>query len=336
MSSGSKGALFRPWLWLPSQWAHDLAPFTLPLLSYFFKPKNKTYRSFDWRGLHFKNPLGIAGGVDKSGQCLASWQRLGVGFLEVGTVTPEPQGPNPGKIMDREIRTESLWNKMGFPNPGARALARRLENFAEREVPLFINIGKNRWTSNDQAFEDYGQCIEVLRDFADAFVVNVSSPNTKGLRDLLSEAELTSFLKKLREKAQVAGANQPLLLKLSPDMEPDRLKMALQNSNDFVDGWILTNTTQSRRENSPFPKDSGGVSGRPLQALSRQALAIAKEIKDQNPEKLLISVGGVDSADEIQQRLNGGADLVQVYSALVFTGPVFFAQSLLQLQAKNS
>jgi dihydroorotate dehydrogenase len=330
--SQQSGVLFRPWLWLPSRLAHDSAPYILPPFSALTGSADKTYRPFEWRGLRFENPLGLAGGVDKSGRCLKAWNKLGAGFLEVGTITPEPQGPNPGKIMDRDVARAALWNKMGFPNPGLKVLAKQLQSFDRQGTPLFINIGKNRWTDNAQAFQDYALCIKELHTLADVFVVNVSSPNTKGLRDLLSEKELKSFLENIKKQVEPVCPDKPLILKLSPDMDEQTLQMALTHSAEFVDGWILTNTTKSRYEGHPFSADTGGVSGVPLQELSRKALAVARAFKEKFPEKLLISVGGVNSSQEVKRRLDGGADLVQMYSALVFQGPLFFRRTLKQLR----
>ncbi len=332
MSSG-RSIYTRPWLWVPSRWAHDLAPYIIPTIACFSGKTKKSWRPFRWRGLQFQNPLGIAGGVDKSGRSLAAWNQLGAGFLEVGTVTPEPQGPNPGRIMDRDTSQQALWNKMGFPNPGLKALKSRLQGFDKKGTPLFINIGKNRWTDNDQAFKDYATCIKELHCFADVFVVNVSSPNTKGLRDLLSEKELKTFLQKIKELTDPVCKGTPIVLKLSPDMDQQTLEMALTHSADFVDGWILTNTTKQRYDGCHFNPDAGGVSGAPLRNLSRLALQIAKPFKEKYPEKLLISVGGVSTTEEICWRLDQGADLVQMYSALVFEGPFFFRKMLTQLQS---
>ncbi len=332
MSNKKRGVLTRPWLWFSSQLAHDLAPYSLPLLGKVLSVSNPEYRPFQWRGLEFRNPLGLAGGVDKTGHALSAWQKLGAGFLEVGTVTPEPQGPNPGKIMDRDLENEALWNKMGFPNPGMQALSKKLQDFKDREIPLFINIGKNRWTDNQQAHQDYSQCFSHLHRYADVFVANLSSPNTKGLRDLLTQEHLKAFLTKLKEKALEVAPDKPLLLKLSPDMDEDTLRMALSESGEIVDGWILTNTTKSRYPGSPFPSDQGGVSGQPLKNLSRQALKVAAQYKKQDPQKLLISVGGIGSPAEVALRMEMGADLVQFYSALVIQGPRFFAQTLSRLQ----
>ncbi len=326
--------ILKPWLWLPSQLAHDVAPVVLPGLSRFVPKKEKVWRPFQWRGLHFQNPLGLAGGVDKTGRCLAAWARLGAGFLEVGTITPQPQGPNGGQIMDRDIANQALWNKMGFPNRGAEALARRLEHLKLDRTPLFINVGKNRWTDNADAPKDYSACVRLLAPFADAIVANLSSPNTEGLRDLLSEAELRGFLEKLTGQTMVHCPNMPILLKLSPDMDGETLAMALETSTKFIDGWILTNTTKQRSLKNHFPVDAGGVSGGPLRDLSRAALRVAADFKKSHPEKLLISVGGIDSAEEVQERLSMGADLVQVYSSLVFQGPLFFRRTLGHLKSQ--
>ena len=324
----------RPWLWLPSKLAHDMAPIFMPLMVSIYRPKNKKWRSFSWKGLHFDNPMGIAGGVDKTGKCLNSWAALGAGFVEVGTVTPEPQKANPGKIMDRDISNRALWNKMGFPNPGIKSVKRQIRKYYGQQVPLFVNVGKNRWTENDQAFEDYGRCMEALKDYADVFVVNLSSPNTKGLRDLLDKVHLKLFLHNLTEKIKFLKITQPILLKLSPDMEEQALVDTLETSCDYVDGWILTNTTKSRYIGSPFNTKEGGVSGEPLKLLSMDALKVAGKFKKAHPEKLLVSVGGITTDLDVIHRLEMGADLVQCYSSLVFEGPGFFQKRLKGLAGK--
>ncbi len=337
MIVSQKSLLQRPWLWLPSRLAHDLSPFVLPLLSRMQPSFAKSWKSKEWRGLHFSNPLGIAGGVDKNGRCLRAWAHLGCGFLEVGTVTPQPQAPNSGRIMARDLKHQALWNKMGFPNMGMSALFKTLQSVKpELTDPLFINVGKNRWTDNRSAFKDYAFCVQGLATLADAFVINLSSPNTEGLRDLLSESELVGFLSSLRNECEGRDGQKPFLLKISPDMNEQTLLMVLEISKPFVDGWILTNTTKSRAPQLKFPLDSGGVSGRPLKNLSIQALRLAAPIKEQNPEKLLISVGGVNTAQDVCERLKLGADLVQVYSSLVFEGPFYFKRIIKDLQLLES
>ena len=317
--------MIKPWLWLSPKMAHDLGPIGLNLWSPFLSQKNMTWRPRDWRGLHFRNPLGLAGGVDKTGDSLLAWHQFGSGFLELGTVTPLPQAPNPGIIMDRDVKSFSVWNKMGFPGPGANQIAQKLKSLKAIPRPLFINIGKNRNTSNESAAKDYVSCFEKLHEFADAFVVNISSPNTSGLRDLSSQNFLENLLNEIA-KAQVKAKTQiPILLKLSPDMSDSETFDLLDRSLTLnVDGWILTNTTLAREAGSPFQKE-GGVSGSPLSKTSKLKLQQAvKHLGSRKQDRLLISVGGVMTPEDVRERLEMGADLVQVYSTLIFQGPLFF------------
>ncbi len=324
----------KPWLLLPPQLAHDLGPWGLPVISTLCKVKNPQWRELKWRELSFRNPVGLAGGVDKTGQSLLAWQKLGVGFLEVGTVTPLPQKANPGKILARDVPNQALWNKMGFPNSGSVALEKKIKSLKPKlQVPLFVNIGKNRATSNESAAQDYVSCLQRLWTYADAFVVNISSPNTKDLRALLQPENLRRFLEPIIQARNELGKTKPLLLKLSPDMEAASLESALQTSLDLdIDGWILTNTTVSRPPSVQFPLE-GGLSGAPLKEMSRNCLKNALTfLKNKKGDRLLISTGGVDSALEVKHRLDEGADLVQIYSALIFEGPLLFRNILNTLQ----
>ena len=326
----------RPWLWLPSKLAHDVAPSFLPLIAGLSGCKDNTWKPLTWKNIEFPNPMGVAGGVDKSGKSMISWERLGAGFVEVGTITPFEQEANSGKIMDRDIPQAALWNKMGFPNPGAIAMAQKFSRIGKPKVPVFINIGRNRSTSNEDAYKDYIACIEKLHSFADAFVINISSPNTIGLRDLLDTDQMMKFLTGITKRAQRVCPGKPFLLKMSPDMDEKNLWEALKESAILVDGWILTNTTSRRFTGSRFPIDSGGVSGRPLRKLSLSALKVAAKMKSTHPEKLIVSVGGVSTAADVEERLRMGADLVQLYSGLVYEGPLFFKKALSQLQNRAS
>lgn len=315
----------RPWLWLPASWSHQLAPAILPVVAKLASNESARWKSFAWKGLEFPNPLGIAGGVDKSGAQLTSWQALGAGFLEVGTVTPRPQGPNPGRIMDRDSKTLSVWNKMGFPNPGAEAVREQLDKIkTDLQIPLFINLGKNRDTDNQNAVKDYISAFKTLQEYSETFVINISSPNTKGLRDLQSRELLSSFLAELR---QVANSKK-LLLKLSPDMNAGMLRESLDlGVQEKMDGFILTNTTLQRPGDLPFPNE-GGVSGAPLQPISRQTLELAvQHLGNDKKNYLIVSVGGIMDYEEVEWRLKHGADLVQVYAALIFQGPFFFQRA---------
>ena len=309
-----------------------------------------------WRGLEFTNPLGLAGGVDKNGDHIQHWWTLGPGFIEVGTITPKAQEANVGKILDRDIKSESLWNHMGFPNKGASHVLGRIKDLYQPHfTPIFVNIGKNRGTSLESAGEDYIYCMKQMFHYADAFVINISSPNTSDLRNLLKPENLSKFLKPIVEARKELSAYEtradgegtsggesqegleqgvvpaivlkPLLLKVSPDVSEEELSGILQTSLDVgIDGWILTNTTSSRREGSSFPKE-GGVSGGELAFQSKTCLKQAVHfLGEQKKGKLLISVGGVMTSEEVLERLDWGADLVQVYSALTFCGPFFFRQ----------
>lgn len=311
----------KPWLWLSPTLAHKLSPTVLKSLSLFGSARPPEWRPLDWRGLHFPNRLGVAGGVDKDGQNIKAWWSLGAGFLEIGTITPQPQPGNTPPVLGRDVGKEALWNRLGFPSQGvARVKKRLLEVKRPFATPVFANIGKNASTPLEAASADYMELLQQLRGIVDGFVVNISSPNTKGLRDLLKPERLQGFLQPI-----LAGKNEPVLLKLSPDMEDEELDRVLGISHDLgIDGWILTNTSQGIREGLGFPKE-GGVSGRPLAGRSKELLSRALRLLGPRREgKLIVSVGGVMSAQDVIERLQMGADLVQVYSALIFEGPYFF------------
>ncbi len=315
----------KPWLLLPPQWAHDLSPLALPLYSLIHGRKTPHWKSFSWRDLHFANPLGIAGGVDKNAENLKDWWSLGCGFVEIGTVTPLPQSPNPGKIMDRDLKLHAMWNKMGFPSEGADETFYNLMSYAPNyRTPIFVNIGKNRHTPNNQAVQDYLTLIDKFRPLADAYVVNISSPNTKGLRDLQNKDNLTSLLGPLIDRVSHFEPT-PVLVKLSPDMGDEALAETILHCQGLgVHGFVLTNTTLSRPPGCHFPEE-GGLSGAPLKELSQRALKIAVESLGKKREGLLlVSVGGILTPEDVFERLQMGADLVQIYSALVFHGPHFF------------
>lgn len=346
----------KPWLWIPSQLSHDLAPLGLELAAQFSSPVAAAVRSFRWRRkgreIYFRNPLGIAGGVDKDGCQIAGWQHFGAGFVEIGTVTPLPQSPNPGRIMARETAGEALWNRMGFPSPGAhktRALLRewriaeshRLdEKDVRHRFPVFINIGKQRETSLENAHSDYVNLIQTFMEssrnvggqaLADGFVINISSPNTKGLRDLFSQEHLRRFLTPI---AEALSAHQvPGLLKLSPDMELETLRTCLDVLCELdLDGLVATNTTAARPNGFTHLPSEGGLSGAPLTTRSREFLATTlTELGDRRQNKLIISAGGVLDGDEAKRRLDLGADCVETYSGLVFGGPRFFERALKNL-----
>jgi dihydroorotate dehydrogenase len=311
------------WKYLPAQWAHDWSAAGLSLYSGLQSKVPADWKSFDWKGLHFRNRLGIAGGVDKNAEQILAWQNIGAGFVEVGTVTPLPQKPNPGKILDRDWAGKNLWNKMGFPSEGYKSVRANLAAAqSTRKIPVFLNVGKNRETPNEKAINDYVEVIRNSADYADAIVLNVSSPNTAGLRELQNETYLSEMVKIVCELT-----SKPVLIKLSPDLTLNQLESSLKAAAKVgVSGFILTNTTLSRPDGNPFPKE-GGLSGASLSALSKQALDHCVKIlgSDKN-NYLIVSVGGVLSPDDVAERLSMGADLVQIYSALIFNGLGIFKE----------
>lgn len=323
--------MFKPWLYVPPAWAHSLAPAATELYSWLQTAPTPEWSPLVWNGIHFKNRLGLAGGVDKNAENTLAWQKIGCGFVEVGTVTPKPQRPNSGRIFNRSVSELAIWNKMGFPSAGSDEVFYNIRAFLEeKKIPIFINIGKNRSTPNDQAAQDYCYLLEKFQHQADAFVINISSPNTSGLRDLAKAEHLESFLSPLSSQKKDLEKSCPLLLKLSPDLESDDLKrildVALQHE---IDGFVLTNTMLSRENlaEKTVKKFSyeGGVSGQPLNLLSKKSLKTAIEhLGSEKTKKLVISVGGVMTAEDVFERISLGADLVEVYTALVFSGLNFF------------
>jgi dihydroorotate dehydrogenase len=281
--------------------------------------------ALDWRGLHFPNRLGIAGGVDKDGLGIRGWWNFGAGFVEVGTITPKSQPGNAGKRIARDMSHRAVWNRLGFPSQGADRLADRLAKIKTRATPVFANIGKNAVTPLENAHNDYLTLIEHFAHLVDGFVVNISSPNTKGLRELLKPARLKEFIAPLSEK--FTSTKKPWLLKISPDIDTQELEAVLQISMEAgAAGWVLTNTSQGLRDGLHFPPE-GGVSGMPLAERSKALLRSVKAtLGSAKSDRLLISVGGVLTPEDVEERLRLGADLVQVYAALVFSGPNFFRQ----------
>jgi len=274
-------------------------------------------------GLRFPNPLGLAAGYDKNGVALPFWRAIGFGHVEFGTVTPRPQPGNPGPRLWRFPRVGALGNRLGFPNDGARAVAERLKATRRPGDVVGINLGKNRDTPLENAADDYVAALEATRDVADYWTVNVSSPNTPGLRELQRKGALSALLSRVKE----ASGDRPLFVKLSPDMDDAQLAEACDAVRDAgADGVVATNTTLHRPEGLRF---EGGLSGRPLAERARAVLAALRVRL--GPGFPIVSVGGVDSGAEARARLEAGADLVQLYTALVFEGPGLPARILREL-----
>lgn len=320
--------------WVPPQIAHDMASVFLKIYCSQLEPlPHNSSNYFQWKNLSFKNRLGLAGGADKNAKMLDSWNRLGFGFIEVGTVTPYSQKANPGKILMRDIASQSLWNKMGFPNDGAdEVIFNLLRHRADFQGPVFVNIGKNRWTTDEEAHLDYAFLARRFESLADAFVINVSSPNTKGLRGLQNKEALEKILTACRKNAP----EKPFLIKLSPDVPDDEFKNLIRDLVTLqIDGFILTNTTTSRLKDSPFPIESGGASGKSVTQLSIEKLRAANQVlqdlgltRESKHRPLIISTGGVFTHEDLIERITLGADLIQCYSSMVLKGPGVIRQIL--------
>ncbi|SEM93007.1 dihydroorotate oxidase A [bacterium A37T11] len=275
-------------------------------------------------GLKFKNPVGLAAGFDKNAQYVKEMASLGFGFIEIGTVTPLPQPGNEKPRMFRLVKDEALINRMGFNNQGAGVAAERLRHLKKRDgLIIGGNIGKNKSTPNDQAVNDYVKCFDALFDVVDYFVVNVSSPNTPGLRELQEKEPLTHILRTLQARNRKNDLSRPILLKIAPDLSNSQL-------DDIVDivketgiaGVIATNTTLSREglESSKTLKEqAGGLSGKPLRLRATEVIRYLAE-KSGNAFPI-IGVGGIHSPEDALEKLKAGASLMQLYSGFIYEGP---------------
>lgn len=286
-------------------------PFNSFLKSHFIADDILTQELF---GCTFYNPIGLGAGFDKNATMIRGIQALGFGYTEVGTITPKAQDGNSKPRMFRHIEEESLQNAMGFNNEGLLKAQKRLKKLYPFTTPIGVNIGKNKVTPESEAINDYTTLIKALHSLGDYIVINISSPNTPGLRDLQNE----EFITKLFAEAK-AITNKPILLKIAPDMRPeDAVSLAKMAVEKGADGIIATNTTVDYSL-VKHPKDIGGLSGAVLKKKSFEIFeAIAKELYGKTT---LISVGGIDSAEEAYKRIKAGASLVQIYSGLVFHGP---------------
>ncbi len=271
-------------------------------------------------GLSMPSPVGLAAGLDKNGDAILLWEKLGFGFVEVGTVTPRPQPGNPRPRVHRLVNDQALVNSMGFPNAGVEAIQARLS--AQRDsgkwpsIPVGFNLGKNKDTSAKDAPTDYSSLARSLTGLADFFVVNVSSPNTPGLRALQEEESLAAIVGAVLAHAK----DTPVWVKLSPDLNDEHLAAAVRISiNLGVQGIVATNTTVTRPTEASQEYDSGGLSGAPLFELARSRIQIALEAAQGRVP--VIGVGGIDSAERAQTLLSMGCRAVELYTGLVFAGP---------------
>jgi dihydroorotate dehydrogenase len=274
-------------------------------------------------GLKFKNPVGLAAGFDKNGDNIHELANFGFGFIEVGTVTPLPQPGNDKPRMFRLPQDEALINRMGFNNKGVDVLARRLENVNREGLIIGGNIGKNKNTPNEDAVKDYIKCFDRLFDVVDYFVVNVSSPNTPGLRELQEKEPLKNILNTLQNKNLKHGISRPILLKIAPDLTNEQLDDIVEIVQETkIAGVIATNTTISRdnlQSGESLLKESGGLSGKPLTNRSTEVIRYLSQKSNQSFP--IIGVGGIHSAKDAQEKIEAGAALVQLYTGFVYEGP---------------
>ncbi|MCB1229398.1 MAG: quinone-dependent dihydroorotate dehydrogenase [Verrucomicrobiae bacterium] len=290
-------------------------------------------------GLKFPNRVGLAAGLDKAGIAVDAFGTLGFGHVEVGTVTPRPQPGNDKPRLFRLIEHEAIINRMGFNNPGVIALLRNLaESRRKFQGVLGINIGKNFDTPNERALEDYLACFQGVYAAADYIAANLSSPNTKGLRDLQNVEtcrELITVLQRAREELapKCSGKQVPIAIKIAPDLSNDQIRdLADVFSECRIDGVIATNTTIARDAIAGHPRaaEAGGLSGRPVRQRSTEVISQLRKFLD--PNIPIIGVGGILSGEDAREKIEAGAALVQVYSGLIYRGPALVREILQALR----
>ena len=276
-------------------------------------------------GLPFTNPIGLAAGFDKDGEFMDIMAPMGFGFYEVGTVTPKPQTGNPKPRLFRLPKDQALINRMGFNNRGVDYLVQQLKNYARTETVLGGNIGKNKTTSEEETIQDYVYCFEKLYAYVDYFVFNVSSPNTPGLRNLQEKKPLNNLLSAMQKLNQERPVAKPLLLKIAPDLTFGQLDDILQIVQDNqLSGIIATNTTIDRTELITPAIDvkkigKGGLSGAPLTSRATEVISYLK--KHTLDDLTVIGVGGIMNPDDALAKLDAGANLIQLYTGLIYYGP---------------
>jgi dihydroorotate dehydrogenase len=318
---------------LPAERAHYTAMFLLSLVYRIPGMKFAMRSAFSYSnpslkrtvfGLQFENPIGLAAGFDKDARWVDELSTLGFGFIEIGTLTPKAQPGNDKPRLFRLPKDEALINRMGFNNGGVQAAAERLRKRSSRTI-IGGNIGKNKITPNEEAVNDYLACFETLFDNVDYFAVNVSSPNTPGLRALQEKEPLLQLLNALQRANDQKEKRKPILLKIAPDLTDDQLNDIIDIVRESkIDGVIATNTTIAReplitQKQEVESLGAGGLSGKPVAKRSTEVIRYLKE-KSHNAFPI-IGVGGIHSAEDALEKLQAGADLVQVYTGFIYEGP---------------
>ncbi|MBD2175549.1 quinone-dependent dihydroorotate dehydrogenase [Pseudanabaena sp. FACHB-1998] len=292
--------------------------------------------------LKFDNPVGLAAGFDKNAEAIGAWENLGFGFAEVGTITAKGQSGNPQPRLFRLPSDRAVLNRMGFNNRGAATTAIDLQNYLANHrlnIPLGINLGKSKVTELADAKFDYAESLRSLYEFGDYFVVNVSSPNTPNLRDLQATEQLCGILAELKP---INTANKPILVKIAPDLnDADIIEVVKASQSYGVAGIIATNTTISRQNlttthlsmtGKPVTEEAGGISGQPVRDRSLAAINLIWQAT--NGSLPIIGVGGIFTAEDAWQKITAGAAIVQVYTGLIYEGPLVIKQILQGLVAK--
>lgn len=330
--------------WFPAEWVHYFsmnclkfvcsAGFTRSLLSMTFSFKNKGLTKEAFK-LDFKNPVGLGAGFDKNGRYLRELEVLGFGFVEIGTVTPLPQVGNDKPRLFRLPKDNALINRMGFNNDGVKVISERLKVWREKpgaqltthDSRLIIggNIGKNKITPNEEAWKDYEICFKELHPYVDYFVVNVSSPNTPGLRELQEKESLRKILRHLQMINNGKARSKPILLKIAPDLTQDQIDDVVDLALEIkLDGLVCTNTTISRAGLVTSQEElekigPGGLSGKPVKERSTVVVDyISKKTRGEIP---IIASGGIFTVEDAKEKFNSGAALIQVWTGFIYEGP---------------
>ena len=327
---------------LPAEVAHRLVMAALGLLGRARRvcqrmrarrlPVGPVDLSVEVAGLRFAHPVALAAGLDKDAEAVAALFGLGFSAVEVGTLTPRAQPGNPRPRLFRLPEVQGLINRMGFNNHGARPAAERLSRETWRPGPVGVNIGKNKDTPLERAVEDYLACVDVLAPSGDYVVINASSPNTPGLRQLQEPEQLRSLLGAVRERVQLVARGTPVFLKISPDLGATALEELVEVAVEGgLQGLIATNTTVGRPLSHELAGEVGGLSGAPLRALSTEVLrTVVRASRGRIP---VIAAGGVFTLQDVLEKLRAGAALVQVYSGFVYEGPGMVSRLVAELAA---
>lgn len=294
-------------------------PFGSRLIRALFSIQGDEYKK-EILGLSFPNVVGLAAGFDKNGEWVDVLANLGFGFIEVGTITPKPQPGNEKPRLFRLIAQRALINRMGFNNHGVDAMIQNLKRVKNKNIIIGGNIGKNKDTANENAMLDYEIGFEKLYPFVHYFVVNVSSPNTPGLRALQDKEPLMAIIERLVALRSQKEMYKPILLKIAPDLSEGQLDdIAFITNHTGLDGLVCTNTTLDREKvaENPLSREAGGLSGEPVYEKSNDVLSYLRS----KTEKTIIGVGGISSPEAAREKMQLGADLIQVYTGFVYEGP---------------